>query len=189
MKRTLCEILVGLAVIVMMVSVNQRITRLQNDKDQITSLKRLVRQSMEDVGSKAEIADSRHQILAQVSTRLEQLQLQLDTACKEAQEASFLREEIVATRREATLLRAELTRDVQQAKDMIGSYQTEVRTQNTVTKNFLDRTARRVEEIATVVDPDPIELSDDLLAPTVQLNGEDTVGLSLIHISEPTRPY
>ncbi len=188
MKRTLFEVLVGLAVIVVMVSFHSQIDRLRNDNDEIVRLQRLVEDTVAKAGSKSEIANSRVQILNQVTAKLEALQTQLADAQRDAKNAAYLKDEIVATRQEASLLRAELTRDVQRTKQLVDTYQTELRREAENTRSSIDAARQRVDELAGVVRPDHKVLYDELLAPTVQLNGDDTVGSgTLIRSSRDAR--
>lgn len=184
MKRTLIEILVGLAVIVMMVSINQRVSRLQREKDQVESLRQLVTETAANATSRDEIAVSREEILAQVGAHLDDLRVRLDRANEQATEASFLRQEIEATRRDASLLRAELARDVQRTQQLVDTYATQIRNETSHNRSSLDAAKARIEALAHVVERDPEVLNTELLAPTVQLNGDDTVGSGTLIKSE-----
>ena len=176
MKRTLFEVLGGLAVLVMMVSFHQRISRLRTENEDLLRLREVVQETVANAGSKSEIATSRQEILEQVSARLETLQQQLETTQRQAENAAYLKEQLDATRRESTALRAELTRDVERTQQLFATYQKEMRLKDERTRSSLDATKRRVEEVVCALVPDPDRLSRDLLAPTVQLNGDDTVG-------------
>ncbi|MCA8944022.1 MAG: trypsin-like peptidase domain-containing protein [Planctomycetes bacterium] len=176
MKRTLFEILGGLAVVVVLVSFHQRIDRLHDGSEELARLQRIVADTAAMAGSKSEIQSSREEILAQVTEHLDRLQQEVDEASQSAENASFLRAEIDATRREASLLRAELTRDVRQTQQLVDSYQNEMRQTGELTRDSILATRRQVDAMLGVMRPSPEVLDRELLAPTVQLNGDDTVG-------------
>jgi S1-C subfamily serine protease len=65
---------------------------------------------------------------------------------------------------------------VQRTAQLFSTYQSEMRTQGEFTRSTLESTKQRLEQLAGTLLPDPKRLNEDLLAPTVQLNGDDTVG-------------
>jgi S1-C subfamily serine protease len=176
MKRTLIEILSGLAVLVLLASFHHQISRLKAQGQDVAELRGLVEATAATAGSRDEIRDLKRQLTAAVEARLATLEQRLADTTRSASEASALRQEIESTKREAALLKAEVTRDVSRTKELVDAYANELRAQGRNALENISETRSELKRLTGRLHPDASSLTQELLAPTVQLNGEDTVG-------------
>lgn len=172
MKRTLVEILSGLAVLVLLASFHHQIARLKVQNQDVAELREMVR----NASAKDEVAAVREQVLRSVETRLRDLEVQIREAALGSEQASRLRHEIQLARAEVDKVRTDMSRDVTQTRALVDAFHNEFREKDLAARATLTRTQTAIESLATRVQPDPERLTGDMLAPTVQLNGDDTVG-------------
>lgn len=176
MKRTVLEIISGLVVLVLLASLHHQVAHLRTQNQEVESLRSLVRTTIANSSSKQDISAVRNELLNHFDGRFIDLGKQVDAANKGALEASGLRIEVDAARREADLLKLEISRDVSQTRQLVDSYQTEFRAWERNLEASLRTNRKVLEQLAGKVAVHPEVLTREMLLPTVQLNGDDTVG-------------
>lgn len=176
MKRTLLEVFCGLAALVLMVSFHHQIARLEVQQKDVSALERKVEKAVAAVGDGRELQDLRQQILAQTQARMEALEAELKTATAGSKAAKEIEADLQKARIEVSSFRNQMSKDFERTKAMVDAYITEVRTKEADAAMSLSKTQNAVATLASQLYRDPEELTTKMLAPTVQLNGEDTVG-------------
>ncbi|MEE9126468.1 MAG: hypothetical protein V3U11_04955, partial [Planctomycetota bacterium] len=184
MKRILLEILGGLTVLVLLASFHQQIAKLKMQHKEVATLKLMVEDLSEDAGSRAAAAASmRMQITAQIEAKmadkLKRLEEQVARARQNTKEAEELKEQLVAARRQSALIKAQFAKDLRSTRDLVDGYHRQLRgalEQSRVPLKDLEQTRNQLAELEGWVRPDHKMLTEQMLAPSVQLNGEDTVG-------------
>ena len=184
MKRTLVEILAGMAVLVLLVSFHHQISRLKTSDDNVASLRQMVREAVSRVDGEKELEQVRKQFLTKLDARLEELESQIANASHSGEETKKLRQELTATRIEADRFKAEIARDVNRTKDLVDAYHKEFRALDRRASKNLSETQTHLQDLTERFLPDPHQLNRELLAPTVQLNGDDTVGSGTLIYSQ-----
>jgi S1-C subfamily serine protease len=176
MKRTLMEVACGLAALVVLVSFNNRIAALKGQDDEVRDLKTQVDATLAKAGSKQELAELRKQVLAQLDGRMHELDDRLQTATAGSAAAEKLQTELTKAQREVARLRDELQTDNRRTKAMVDAYMDEVRAKENTANLKLVEARAAISTIAGQLVKDTSELTRAMLLPTVQLNGDDTVG-------------
>ena len=183
MKRILLEILGGLTVLVVLASFHQQIAKLKMQHKEVATLKLMVEDAIEDAGSRAAAAASmRMQIAAQIETKmtdkLKHLEEQVAGARQNSKEAGELKKQLAAARRQSALIKAQFTKDLRSTRDLVDGYHRQLRAleQSRVPLKDLEQTRNQLAKLEGWVRPDHKMLTEQMLAPSVQLNGEDTVG-------------
>jgi S1-C subfamily serine protease len=189
MKRTLCEVLAGLVVLVIMASFHHQIARLKSQQQNVTELRGLVENAVTSASSKQEVAQVRREISGLVDERLQKFEQRLAEATEKVDQAVFLKEKLEAARHEADLLKAEVESDVSRTRALVSSYQDEMRAERENALRDITRNRTALERLSGELLPDKDALTRDLLSPTVQLNGDDTVGSGTLissHLNDKT---
>ncbi len=188
MKRLLVEILCGLAVVVLMVSFNHQIGQLKEQNQEVAQLRSMIAETSSSTSSKTDITTVRSQLMQHMDNRLATMEAQLTEVHREAEEANCLKDEIDATRREATLLKAEYSRDISRTQELVDTYQAEIRARGRNTRETLEKTKTALSKLQldALSQPSTEQLHRAMLSPTVQLNGEDTVGSGTLIYSRRT---
>jgi S1-C subfamily serine protease len=168
MNRTLLEILAGSAVGVLLFSLHHQVARLKQDSTKVASL---VQQ-----GLKPDAEASRLHVLACLERKLADLEVRVAEASQRTADTGELREALQRERDEYTRFRQEIIRDVHRTQSLMDSYVDELRTRASRAQTSLEQTRDELHRVADHVVPDHGTLSRTMLAPTVQLNGNDTVG-------------
>lgn len=176
MKRTLLEVFCGLAALVLMVSFHHQIARLEVQQKDVSDLERKVEKAVAAVGDGRELQDLRQQILDQTEARMKALEAELKTATAGSKAARDIEADLQKARVEVSSFRNQMSKDFERTKAMVDAYITEVRTKEADAAMSLSKTQNAVATLASQLYRDPEELTTKMLAPTVQLNGEDTVG-------------
>jgi S1-C subfamily serine protease len=176
MKRTLLEIFCGLAALVLMVSFNHQIARLQVQNQDVRDLRDRVETALAASGSKQDITEMRQQMLGQMETRLRELETRLQLAAAGSAMAKDLQGELMTAQREVATFRKDVESDVARTKALVDAYIDEVRTKEKDAAMRLTETQTAIHNLAGQILPDARELTRTMLLPTVQLNGDDTVG-------------
>ena len=192
MKRTLLEVFCGLAALVLMVSLHQQVARLEGKQQDVTALERKVEKvaaaaaaaAADDVGTN-QLATVREQILAQTETRMQALETQLRAAAAGSVQAKAISEEMARNKQDASLFRNQLSTDFERTKALVDAYISEVRAKDADASLRLSQAKADIATLANQIYRDPSELTRTMLLPTVQLNGEDTVGSGTIVFSGP----
>ncbi len=180
MKRTLLEILGALGVVVVMASLHHQIARLEVEQADVAKLQTMVEETNRRANSREAIDQVRAELTGLVDTRIGAIEVRVDEARKRAEDASFLEHEVEQARKETALVRAEVTRDVKQTRDLVQTYRDELRAKDADMLAKTEKTEEFVEALTTRVAPDPRVLTRELLAPAVQLSGQETVGSGTI---------
>ncbi len=176
MKRTLLEIVSGLVVLVLLASLHHQVAHLQSQNEEVDALRSLVRSTIANSSSKQDISEVRQELIDHMNGQLITLGDKVDAAERGVQEAHDLKGEVDAARREASMLKEEIERDYDQTRQLVDSYQDELRAKEKTLEDSMRSNWEILEELAGKVAKDPEVLTHEMLLPTVQLNGEDTVG-------------
>src|SRR5690606_15649429 len=97
-------------------------------------------------------------------------------------EAKRLKQELLEARRQADDVKTQIARDVRNTREVVDAYTSEMRDRSKTAEATIAQTKNFVETLAGRVVPNADVLTEQMLAPTVQLNGDDTVGSgTLIH--------
>ena len=176
MKRTLLEILSGLAVLVLLASFHHQISNLKNESKDVAALRQMVADAMAKAGSKQEIEAVQSRAFARLEQQLSELEKRVQAAAQGSDEAKKLKDQLALARLEADRFKAEVARDVTRTKELVDAYHNEMRAKETRTEASVTQTQSVLANLQGKVAPNPATLTDKMLAPTVQLNGDDTVG-------------
>ena len=176
MNRIVAEVLGGLVIVVILASFHNQIARLNVQNDEVTQLKQLVRTTVEESSSKQELDRASTAIIEQLTAKINGLQEQVAEAHYRAADTQQLRIEIGQARRQAALIEAQLKLEISSTQDTVSAYHEEMRSSHNSGSAFLKQNRRDIALLANTLRPDSAVLTRDLLAPTIQLNGDDTVG-------------
>lgn len=176
MKRTLVEVSCGLAALVVMVSFHHQIARLEVRNKDVQDLRARVEAAVAAAGDRAEAEDSRQEALATMEARLRDLEGQLEKARVGSTLAQSLQAELEQARGEVEDFRSKMSTDFERTKALVDAYISEVRTKERDATMRLTETRGALATLAGQLHRDATELTRTMLLPTVQLNGEDTVG-------------
>lgn len=177
MKRILLEILGGLTVLVLLASFHQQIAKLKIHHQEVSTLRRLVEDAVASASAKAQdVTSMRAQIEANMAGRLKSLEQQVAEAILDSQEADKIKEQLAAARRDAALFQAQFVKDLNRTQELVGAYHDELKANEDSRKAFLAQTENKLADLQSRVHPDPDRLTRQMLLPSVQLNGDDTVG-------------
>lgn len=183
MKRTLIEVVCGLAALVLMVSFHHQIARLEVQQQDVGELERKVDRAVAAVADRNELQRLRQQILEQTEARMSALEVQLQNASAGSSHAKQIEQEIEKAKREVENFRSEMSTDFARTKALVDAYISEVRAKEQDAASRLTETRTDLQKLAGTIYRDPTELTRTMLLPTVQLNGEDTVGSGTIVFS------
>jgi S1-C subfamily serine protease len=180
MRRTLLEIVGGVVAVVVMASLHHQIARLEVRQGDVAQLRVMVAEATRRADSRVDVEQLRAELTHLVEARFDAIESRVEEARREAEGASSLGQEVELARREAALVRAEMTRDVRQTRELLKTYRDELSARDSDVLARTEQTRQHVEALFGRVAPDPRLLSRELLAPTVQLNGTETVGSGTI---------
>ena len=176
MKRTLVEILAGLAVLVLMASFHYRLARMNSDANEVKELRSLVEQTARKQPKAPELDAVRRELITKVDASVAELERRIADATRNAQDASFLKQEVQQARQVAATIKDEIERDVTRTRELVQTYHDELRLRDE-NASRRDETARaELEKLRGLVQQNPEELTRDLLLPAVQVYGAYTVG-------------
>jgi len=183
MKRTLLEVFCGLAALVLMVSFHHQIARLETQQKDVGELERKVERVAAAAGDTRELQQLRQQILEQTETRMATLEAQFQNAAAGSNRAKVLEQELQQARRDVDSFRSQMSTDFERQKALVDAYIREVRTKEQDAASRLSETQVAIATLASQIYRDPSELTRTMLLPTVQLNGDDTVGSGTVVFS------
>lgn len=183
MKRTLLEVFAGLAALVLMVSLHHQIARLETRQQDLSELERKVERVAAVADDTSELQQIRQQILAQTEARMAMLEQQLQTAAAGSTRAAELDRELQQARADVDTFRNQISTDFERTKALVDAYIREIRTKEQDAATRLSETQVAIATLASQLHRDPTQLTRTMLLPTVQLNGEDTVGSGTIVFS------
>ncbi|MCC6669649.1 MAG: trypsin-like peptidase domain-containing protein, partial [Planctomycetes bacterium] len=176
MKRTLLEILSGLAVLVLLASFHHQISRLKVQTQEVAELREMVTGAMAKVNGREDLGSLQRRIAEHFETKLAALENKLASAQEGSEVARTVKTELESTRREADRLKAEIARDLSRTQELVDAYHNEMRAREKRAEASLVETQSELQVLADRVRPDHRLLTEQMLAPTVQLNGDGTVG-------------
>jgi S1-C subfamily serine protease len=183
MKRTLLEILAGAAVGVLMFSLHHQIARLKQDTGEVTNLKHLVQ---ETIKRSTATEDTRQTaLLRSLEAKLSDLEVRIAEASQRSDDTKDLGAALQRERVEYDRFRQEIKRDVTRTQSLMDTYVDELRSSSKRAQSTIEATRSELNRVADSVQPDHRELSKSMLLPTVQLNGDDTVGSGTLVFSGP----
>ncbi|MCB9879118.1 MAG: trypsin-like peptidase domain-containing protein [Planctomycetes bacterium] len=186
MKRTLVEVFCGLAAMLLMVSFHQQIARLETQQKDVTALERKLNQvAASSTGNPGELKDLQEQILQQTEARMQRLEQQLASANAGSDQAKVIADELEQAQKDVASFRSQLTSDFNRTRELVDAYISEVRAKERDAAMRISETQRGIATLASQMYCDHSELTRQMLLPTVQLNGEDTVGSGTIVFSGP----
>lgn len=184
MKRTLVEVMCGLAALVLMVSFHHQIARLEVQQKDVSDLARKLDSVVELVNQNDGIEDVRQEILGATEKRMQGLESELRNATAGSSRAQELETELRRAKNEVAVFRSQMSTDFARTKELVDAYIKEVRSKEENAAMRLSRTQGAIEKLATRMHRDPSRLTTAMLLPTVQLNGDDTVGSGTLVFSD-----
>lgn len=184
MKRTLLEIACGLAALVLMVSFHHQIAKLEQHNQDVQKLEAKVDAALATAGSRSELTEMRQQLLTQMEARLQILDGRLQQAAVGSEVASKLQDEFERAQSDTARLRQEVSTDVQRTRALVDAYIDEVRSKERNADLRLSEQQNAIANLAGTVLKNPQTLTRNMLLPTVQLNGDDTVGSGTLVFSD-----
>ncbi|MFN3243861.1 MAG: trypsin-like peptidase domain-containing protein [Planctomycetota bacterium] len=188
MKRTLIEVFCGLAVLVMMVSFHHQIARIEVQQADVGALEDKLEDAIANKdASREELDDLRKQLIEQTENRMASLEQKLRVAAAGSDQARVIADELERAQRDVELFRSQLSTDFARTKALVDAYISEVRAKEQNAAMKLSETQGQIATLASTIYQDREELTRRMLLPTVQLNGDDTVGSGTIVFSGPNR--
>lgn len=184
MKRTLVEISLGLSAIVVMASMYQQIRRIDGRTQEVLDLRDAVETAVAKVTKEANDSTQKDEF-GKLQQRLASLQEQLGRAESGSILAGRLQEELTRAKSEVSLLRSQLSSDVERTKQLVDAYISESRAKERDAAAQFSHTQGAIAALAGQLHRDTNVLKRSMLLPTVQLNGDDTVGSGTLVWSGP----
>ena len=176
MKRILLETLCAMAVLVFLASLHSRVSSIKENKQEVSELRDLARATADSLNAIEKMHSDRFAGIGDMETKLSRLEQQVAAASFSSSKACKLSHDIGETRREAALFKAQLRQDISRTQEIVDAYQQEMRSKRNADQEFLRQTRDDIALLAVHIQHDPRTLSEELLSPAVQLNGDDTVG-------------
>lgn len=183
MKRTLVEVSCGLAALVLMVSFHQQLARLEVQQRDVTELERKVERAVAAVNDDRGLVELRKEILDQTEGRITGLEAQLQNVAAGSSQANAIEHELARAKTEVAQFRTQMSSDFERTKALVDDYINEVRAKEASAAVKMTETQKDIARLASQIYRDPTALTRSMLLPTVQLNGDDTVGSGTIVFS------
>ena len=187
MKRTLIEVFCGLAALVLMVSFHHQIARLEIQQTDVGALERKLEAAVKQQSNDTDLETMRSQILEQTEARMQSLEQQLQVAAKGSDHANLIADELERAQRDVNTFRSQMSSDFERTKALVDAYISEIRAKEQNAALKLSETQGQIATLASTIYQDRDELTRKMLLPTVQLNGDDTVGSGTIVFSGPNK--
>jgi S1-C subfamily serine protease len=187
MKRTLLEVICGAAAFGLLASLHQQVSRLEAQQGDVSALERRVAQFTEA----AAVIDPRDELealrrlAADNETRVRQLEAQLQSAQTGTVQAAAVAAELARARHDAAAMKDQMATDFERQKQLVDAYLREVRKKEQDAAMKLSETQASLQQLQQRLQRDSGELTRRMLLPTVQLNGDDTVGSGTVVFSGP----
>ncbi len=186
MKRTLIEVSCGLAAMVVMVSFHHQLTRIEDQQAEVNALEEKLEAAIAGEEASRESLDALQQRLVEkTEARMANLEQSLEIAAAGSDKARDIAYELERAQRNVELFRSELSTDFERTKALVDAYISEVRAKEENAAMKLSETQGQIATLASTIYQDRDELTKRMLLPTVQLNGDDTVGSGTIVFSGP----
>ena len=187
MKRTLVEVFCGLCALVLMVSLHQQIARLEVRQQDVAALERRLDEAVAGVAEQdpQELDALSKRVLQQTEARMRALEEQLQAATSGSERARRIADELERAQSDVAMFRSQLSTDFARTKELVDAYIREVRAKEKNAAMRLSETQGAIATLASQIYTDHGELTRTMLLPTVQLNGDDTVGSGTVVFSGP----
>jgi S1-C subfamily serine protease len=185
MKRIWLETTCALAAAVLLVSLHHQVTHLRSQQQDTAAIDRRVDRAVAAAG----LADTMRDLervrgsVEQAVARMQQLEAQLRAAAAGSQQANAIATELQRAKTDVATFRDQVSTDVARTKALVDAYIREVRAKEEDAALRLTQTQGAIDKLARAVYRDPDQLTRSMLLPTVQLNGDDTVGSGTIVFS------
>ncbi len=176
MKRTLVEVICGVGALGLMVSFHHQIARLEVAQQDVAALERKVEDAVAARRDDRQLQTLREQILAETATRIAGLESELRNASAGSAQALQIERELQKAKHEVANFRSEISTDFARTKALVDAYIDEVRAKEKNAALKLSETHEAIATLASRLHRDHESLTQSMLLPTVQLNGDDTVG-------------
>ncbi len=184
MKRTLLEVFCGLVALVLMVSFHQQVARLEAQQQDVSALERKVDRAVEATTfDKLRDVELLRGVVEKTESRIRELEEQLRTAAAGSDHATAIAQELQRAKLDDATFRNQLSTQFDRTKAMVDAYMAEMRAMEENASLRLSQTQKEIATLAGQIYRDPGELTRTMLLPTVQLNGDDTVGSGTIVFS------
>ena len=180
MRRILLETLCGLAVLVVLASFHNKIANLKIQRTEFAELQVKFEDAIANSSSKEELEALRSTVLANLEAKITSLEGDLAQAQDTRSVTAYLKRELEATRRQAALFEAQLKQDLSRTRENVATYQALITSRQDRESKSLKETRDDLANLQGRVRQDSSTLSKELLAPAVQLSGNDTVGSGTI---------
>ncbi|MBM3973570.1 MAG: hypothetical protein FJ301_05665 [Planctomycetes bacterium] len=187
MRRTLLEVICGVTAFGLLASLHQQVSRLEAQQHDVSALERKVAQITES----AAVIDPRDELVAlrrlaaDNETRVRQLEAQLQAAQIGSMQAAAVAAELARARHDAAAMKDQLASDFERQRQLVDGYLREVRKKEQDAALKLSETQASLQQLQQRLQRDSGELTRRMLLPTIQLNGEDTVGSGTLVFSGP----
>ena len=186
MKRTLIEVLSGIVVLVMIVTLHQQVGRIEVQQADARVLERMLEDAISSEEATREELDAlREQLIARTEARMVSLEHRLQVATADSHQAKNIAGQLELAEHNVEVFRSQLSTDFQQTKALVDAYMSEVRAKEADAALKLSEAQVQIASLANSIYQDRDELTRRMLRPTVQLNGDDTVGSGTIVFSGP----
>ncbi len=185
MKRILVEVTCGLAALVVMVSFHHQITRLEDQSKDVQQMRAQVDAAVATVTERAAQGRKGQTELEALQQRLVGLEAQLAKAKAGSTLAQNLQDELARAKSDVALFRSQMSTDFERQKVLVDAYISEVRAKEKDAAMRMSETQGQIATLAGQMHRDTGELTRSMLLPTVQLNGDDTVGSGTMVWSGP----
>lgn len=167
-----------------MVSMHQQITRIEGRTQEVLELREQVQSAVAKVTDTAK-DDRRNDELSAMQGRLQNVQDQLQKAEAGSVLAARLQDELQRAKSDVSLLKSQLSTDVERTKQLVDAYISESRAKERDAALQMSNTQGAIAALAGQLHRDTGALTRSMLLPTVQLNGDDTVGSGTLVWSGP----
>jgi len=184
MTRTLVEVFCALAALVLMVSFHHQIARLEVQQQDVRHLERKIETVTEIIQDRDQLDATQTKILSATEERMDQLEVQLQNATTGSSQTKELETELQRSKNEVAVFRSQMSTDFARTKELVDAYIKEVRSKEDDAAMRLSRTQGAIATLASRIYRDPSRLTEAMLLPTVQLNGDDTVGSGTLVFSD-----
>lgn len=184
MKRTLIEVLSGAAVVAGMIMLHQQIGRLEVQQADVRALERMLGDAItSEEATREELGALREHLIARTEARMVSLEHRLQLATADSDQAKEIAGQLELAEHNVEVFRSQLSTDFEQTKALVDAYMSEVRAKEADAAMKLSEARGQIASLASTIYQDRDELTRRMLHPTVQLNGDDTVGSGTIVFS------
>jgi len=171
---------------VVMVSFHHQLTRIEDQQAEVNALEEKLEAAIAGEEASRESLDALQQRLVEkTEARMANLEQSLEIAAAGSDKARDIAYELQRAQRNVELFRSELSTDFERTKALVDAYISEVRAKEENAAMKLSETQGQIATLASTIYQDRDELTKRMLLPTVQLNGDDTVGSGTIVFSGP----